>query len=128
MRGGDGLPAQPAPGPALHKSSTACPAATACHRIKTAQGPNPALPLVYVLENRSTNQLLFLVRPSASDYDYVLSFSYNQARTQCWPLMRCLLSAHRGALQARRQPPSGARFAHPAFADSPVADRGDCPD
>lgn len=67
--------------------SVACASATApplrCRRsprcrITTTQGANPALPMVYVIQNSATNQLVFLFRPSSTNYDYVLNFAFNQ--------------------------------------------------
>lgn len=47
-------------------------------RIETEQGAGPALPLVYVIENNATDQLVFLFRPSTTNFDYVLNFAFNE--------------------------------------------------
>lgn len=47
-------------------------------RVNVSQGAAPPLPFVYVLSNEAANQLLLLVRPTASSFDWSQNASINQ--------------------------------------------------
>ncbi|KAL4425990.1 hypothetical protein ABPG75_010006 [Micractinium tetrahymenae] len=44
-----------------------------------SQAEGPALPLLWVLQNNETNQLVFMVRSTLSNYEWGLDFRFNQS-------------------------------------------------
>lgn len=45
-----------------------------------SQASGPPLPMVYVLHNEATNQVVLLLRPTAGPYEWSLNFAFNTVR------------------------------------------------